>query len=270
MSLTNAVISSARSMWYRATEPVKLRYGRFVNGDYDLDGFFWNDPNPRISVIIPTFNRIGLLTERCMPSVFAQTHRNLEVLVCAHGCTDGTNELWRSGVVRVIEVPRVRTYPPTPENHWFAGPVAPINAGLFAAKGQWIARIDDDDTWTPTHIADLLKFAIEGDFEFVSAAHETDKGRVAPYLVDGIPIGGVQTWLYRSYLKTFRANPDCWRKKWNRVNDTDLQERFVSAGVRMGYLDKVVAHVLPRPGETEIGLRAYKSNNEITAKYAFR
>ena len=30
------------------------------------------------------------------------------------------------------------------------------------------------------------------------------------------------------------------------------------AGVRMGFLDRVVAAVLPRPGETTIGLDAYR------------
>ena len=81
-----------------------------------------------------------------------------------------------------------------------------------------------------------------------------------PYNVNGKLIGGTQTWLYRGYLKFMKYNPDCWRKKWNKVNDTDLQERMVNAGVRIGYLDEITAHVRPRPGETEVGLRAYLDN----------
>lgn len=280
MSLANRVISAARSAWYGATEPAKLWMGRRAAND-GLPGGWWRRGAPLVSVIIPTHNRWRLLTERCLPSVLSQTYANLEVVVCAHGCNDET-ALMLDGWplvdsdaelamvldprIKWLNVPRKPKYPPTPENHWFAGPVDPINAGLKAATGQWIARIDDDDTWTPDHIEALLRFAQEGDYEFVSAAHATDKGSVQPYIENGIAVGGVQTWLYRSYLRTFTANPDCWRKTWCRVNDTDLQDRFIKAGVRMGYLDKVVAHVLPRPGETEIGLKAYTADADKTKR----
>lgn len=208
--------------------------------------------------------------ERALPSVLATTYDNIEIIVAAHGCTDGTEETIRmlktflgDSRIRVLRVPRRQTYPPTAENHWLAGPVVPANAALQAAKGDWIARIDDDDTWTPDHLEALLDFAQAGDYEFVSAAHETHEGKVEPYDI-GVKIGGTQTWLYRSYLKFFRYNPDCWRKAWNRVNDTDLQDRMFRAGVKMGYLDKVVAKVLPRPGETDVGLKAY--TNDIIKK----
>ena len=73
------------------------------------------------------------------------------------------------------------------------------------------------------------------------------------------PIGGVQTWLYRSYLKFFKANINCWRKSWNKVNDLDLKIDFYLAGVKMDYLKLSTCIIKPRPGENEIGLKAYKS-----------
>jgi glycosyltransferase involved in cell wall biosynthesis len=194
--------------------------------------------------------------DRALPSVRGQTYRNLEIIVAAHGCTDDTvatvERIWDQRI-RVLAVPRVETYPPTAENHWLAGPVAPANAALKALKGDYVARIDDDDIWTPDHIAALLDFAQRGNWEFVSAGHETHEGKVEPYdLGKGVLVGGTQTWLYRSYLRFF----------WNRVNDTDLQDRMFRAGVCMGYLDRVLAFVLPRPGETEIGLKAYQSDRD--------
>jgi glycosyltransferase involved in cell wall biosynthesis len=221
--------------------------------------------SPLISVYIPTHNRVDLLMDRALPSVRGQTYRNLEIIVAAHGCTDDTEKVVRrigDQRIKVIEVPRRQTYPPTAENHWLAGPVVPANAALKAASGDWIARIDDDDIWTPDHIATLLDFAQRGRWEFVSAGHETHEGKVEPYDLDGVLVGGTQTWVYRSYLRFFRYNPDCWRKDYNRVNDTDLQDRMRRAGVRMGYLDRVLAFVLPRPGETEIGLKAYQSDRD--------
>ena len=84
------------------------------------------------------------------------------------------------------------------------------------------------------------------------------------------PIGGVQTWLYRSYLKFFKANINCWRKSWNKVNDLDLQNRFYLAGVKMDYLKLSTCIIKPRPGENEIGLKAYKAKPEnYLKKYEF-
>ena len=270
--MINRAISAARAIWYGATEPARLRLARAANehrfwtsgavAPFFPDGYPTQWENPLVSVIVPTHNRVDLLMDRFLPSVLAygQTYNWIEVIIAAHGCTDDTVPAVLAlgdHRVRVIEVPRKRTYPPTPENHWFAGPVAPLNAALAECRGFWVARADDDDVWTLDHIASLLRFAQAGGFEFVSARHETHKGPVEPYDLAGIKVGGCQTWLYRDYLKFMHYNPDCWRRRWNRVNDTDLQRRFLSAGVRMGYLDRVVAKVLPRPGETAVGLEAY-------------
>jgi len=200
----------------------------------------------------------------------------LEIIVACHGCTDGTARRvlgLKDPRIRVLDVPRKQTYPPTAENHWLAGPVVPANAALKAARGAWIARCDDDDTWTPDHIEALLRAAQAGDYEFISGAYETvlDGMRVAVrHDGEDPPIGGTQTWLYRSYLKFMKYNPDCWRKDWNRVNDTDLADRFRKAGVRIGHLNRVVAWVLPRPGETTVGLAAYQRDREATERrFAF-
>ena len=78
-----------------------------------------------------------------------------------------------------------------------------------------------------------------------------------PITGDNPLIGGTSTWLYRSYLKFMKYNPDCWRKEWNKVNDIDLSLRLFHAGTRMGFLNEVHAYVLPRSGEDTVGLDAY-------------
>lgn len=225
------------------------------------------DKEPLISVYTPTYNRADILLERAVPSVLAQTYKNFEFIIIGDCCTDDTEAR-----VGAIQDPRVRfynlpkrgyRYPPTAENHWLAGPVVAADKALSMVRGKWIARIDDDDLWTPDHLESLLKFAQEGNYEFVSAAYEAEKygQRVVIDEKGKTPrIGGTQTWIYRSYLKFMRYNINCWRKSWNRVNDTDLQDRFYKAGVRMGFLEKVVAYILPRPGEKTIGLSAYKES----------
>lgn len=261
----NRLICGLRSFWYWLIEPLILSQVRTDEG--------YRSGYPLVSVIIPTYNRCDLLLERALPSIQRQTYPNLEIIIAAHGCTDDTVE--RVGEIkdrriRVLEVPRKRAYPESPRNHWLAGPVQPLNAALDACGGTWICRCDDDDIWTEDHVQVLLTNAKLGNFEFVSAGHSTDQGPVAPYRVGGVSIGGCQTWLYRSYLRAFKYNPDCWRKTWNAVNDTDLQDRFLKAGVRMGYLDRTVAYVLPRPGEKHVGLKAYTAKGEKTQRlFAF-
>lgn len=264
-TLQDRLISGWNTLRFSMTEPIKLRYAR---ARYE---HLYTDPqeSPLMSVYVPTYNRGQLLIDRAVASVLSQTYTNLELIIVGDHCTDNTAEL-----VSRINDPRVRffniskrgyRYPPTAENHWLAGPVVPANKGLEMVRGKWVARIDDDDIWTPDHIEVLLRFAQEGNYEFVSAVYIAERHgkRIVVDVKDENPrIGGTQTWLYRSYLRFFKYNIDCWRKSWNRVNDTDLQDRVVRAGVRMGFLDQVVAYVLPRPGEVTVGLEAYRLSEQ--------
>ena len=66
---------------------------------------FYSAPgrDPLVSVIIPTWNRAELLIARTLPSVLAQTHGNLEIIVVGDCCTDNTAEMIASiGDPRVI------------------------------------------------------------------------------------------------------------------------------------------------------------------------
>ena len=229
-----------------------------------------------VSIVIPTYNRKDLLFSRALSSVLAQTYENIEVLVVSHGSVDGTNEevealARQDSRVRLIEIERKSLgYPNKAEYHWLAGPVRPINAGLKHASGSWIARIDDDDEWYPDHLAKLVKLADEERLDFVSSSYEVLDGKndrvVEPV---GIPaIGGVQTWVYRATLKGIRANINCWRKRWDRVNDIDLQNRLVGLKLRFGSLDDVTVRIRPRDGESHTGSVAYlEKSSEIEAKY---
>ncbi len=229
----------------------------------------WRSGDPLITVYVPTYKRPALLFERAIASVLAQTYENWELIVANHGGDPETG--WavhdlakRDKRIWLMDVPRTELYPPTAENHWLCGPIEPANAALRVARGDWIARIDDDDVWTPDHLEVLLRFAQKRDYEFVSSYAEARwKGKnekLEPYNIDGRLIGSTQTWLYRKYLRAMKYSPHCWRKNRNRVNDTDLQERFVKAGVRMGWTSLVTAYIYPRPGETHIGSKAYFSN----------
>lgn len=266
-------------------EPAKLKIARLKN-----ERFYKNDrENPLISIYTPTYNRGSLLIERALPSVLAQTYKNFEYIILGDCCTDNTEELvskFKDSRIRFYNLPkRGYRYPPTVENHWLAGPVVAANQALKMVRGKWIARLDDDDVWTPDHLEELLRFARTGNYEFVSAQVIEERygqrkicdGHVAqssyytrvnkPVKSGETRIGGTLTWFHRSYLKFFKYNINCWRKSWNRVNDIDMVIRMFKAGVRMGFLAKPLALYLPRPGEQTVGFEAYQITEDDKLKH---
>ncbi len=100
--------------------------------------------SPRISVIIPTFNRAGPL-RRALKSVFAQTAPPAEVIVIDDGSEDDTREMVRREFPDSIYIHQ--------EN---AGVSHARNRGIQAAGGDWIALLDSDDEWLPGKLASQM------------------------------------------------------------------------------------------------------------------
>ena len=90
-----------------------------------------------MSVVIPNHNR-GDLLGSAIASALAQRGVELEVLVCDDGSTDRS-----AAVVAAIDDSRVRWLPGPASG----GPAAPRNCGIAAARGEWVAFLDSDDTW---------------------------------------------------------------------------------------------------------------------------
>ena len=91
---------------------------------------------PKVSVIIPTYNRLPMLKE-AVQSVLAQDFEDFELIVVDDGSTDGTSEEMEQygGRVKVIEHTENR------------GVSAARNRGILHAKGKHIAFLDSDDLW---------------------------------------------------------------------------------------------------------------------------
>jgi glycosyltransferase involved in cell wall biosynthesis len=106
---------------------------------------------PRVSVVIATYNRAGMVGT-AIRSVLDQTHADLELVVVDDCSPDDTRR-----VVQAIHDPRVR-YLRHPSNR---GLPAGRNTGIRAARGEFVAFLDDDDTWRPTKLERQLK-AVEG------------------------------------------------------------------------------------------------------------
>ncbi len=91
---------------------------------------------PKVSVIIPTYNRLPMLKE-AIDSVLFQDFEDFELIVVDDGSTDGTSDEVKrmGGRVRLIQLSENR------------GVSAARNKGIFHARGKYIAFLDSDDLW---------------------------------------------------------------------------------------------------------------------------
>jgi len=95
---------------------------------------------PLISVIVPARN-VATYIEEALSSLESQTFRDFEVLVIDDGSTDGTREIiegFCAAHARFTAIPG--------EGH---GVSAARNAGLAAARGEYVAFLDGDDRYVP-------------------------------------------------------------------------------------------------------------------------
>jgi glycosyltransferase involved in cell wall biosynthesis len=94
---------------------------------------------PLVSVIIPTYNRAHLVT-KSIDSVQRQTFKDYEIIVVDDGGNDNTSELLQLRYGKRIVYIR---------KHRNQGLSAARNTGVGAARGEYIAFLDDDDQWLP-------------------------------------------------------------------------------------------------------------------------
>lgn len=100
-----------------------------------------------VSVVIPLFNRRDSIM-RAINSVLSQDGVELELIVVDDGSTDDSVAL----VERQISDPRLRII-----QQQNAGACSARNAGIDAARGEFVAFLDSDDMFLPGHLYQSLR-----------------------------------------------------------------------------------------------------------------
>ena len=96
------------------------------------------------SIVVPLWNKRDTVL-KTVASVLAQTYGDFELIVVDDGSTDDSVDMLAG-----VDDPRLRIL-----RQSNGGPGLARNAGIAAAKADWIAFLDADDLWLPDHLAEL-------------------------------------------------------------------------------------------------------------------
>ena len=208
----------------------------------------FTEDRPLVSFVVPTFDRHELLRERSLPSILNQNYENLEVIVSGDGSPPETEQ-----AIKDLDDPRLRflnrtvrgPYPETAEKRWLMAGTPPLNDGVAAARGRWIAILGDDDEVCPEHTERLLAAAQESRLEHCY-------GRLAIRFADGGELDWeskfppeygyytLQLAIYHAGLRFFQFEPA--DVLYGEPNDWSLARRMIAAGVRFGKIDELVTY----------------------------
>ncbi len=103
------------------------------------------EPRIKISAVIPVYNAEQYITT-CLASVFAQTTQPFEIIVVDDGSTDAIRKVLSNYKDKICVVEQDNM-----------GPSAARNHGIREASGDFIAFLDADDEWLPTHLENATR-----------------------------------------------------------------------------------------------------------------
>ena len=133
--------------------------------------------NSLVSAIITTHNRQDLMV-RAVKSVLSQTYKNLELIVVDDASDKRADELLKEFDLQYIYIPKEKS---KGGNH-------ARNTGILAAKGKYIAFLDDDDYWLPMKIEEQMAVMEEKQCELV----------FCPLTLEKINANGIITYIHES------------------------------------------------------------------------
>jgi glycosyltransferase involved in cell wall biosynthesis len=221
---------------------------------------------PTVSVVMPTYNRAGLIME-AVASVVAQTCTDWELLVVDDGSDDDTVER-----LAALREPRLRILE---QSHH--GNVARVrNIGARAARGRFLAFLDSDDLWLPGKLERQLRALDRRSGSWCYAAHELVdttgtrmplragqfaplSGRINHHLLRDETAAAVITWLIPRGLFERLGGFD---ESLTHCEDLDLALRL-SEEAKAVAVDEVLALVREHQGRTTRQTRDHHRKTSI-------
>jgi glycosyltransferase involved in cell wall biosynthesis len=107
-----------------------------------------------ISIIVPVFN-VEPFIHKCVDSILAQTYTNFELILVDDGSTDGSGKICDEYSKKDARINVIHK-----QN---GGQSTARNAGINAAKGNYLSFVDADDYIEPIMIETLFNLAVQYD-----------------------------------------------------------------------------------------------------------
>lgn len=205
-----------------------------------------SDPEPLVTVRIPSHRKTEELIELAIASVRAQSYERYEIVVV----NDGPNPRTSSAIqklgdprIRYFELPEQHPYPTDRHRRWMVAGSPGMNLGADVARGSWIAPLDDDDEFSTDHIETLLALAHRSGSELAYGAvlqkHLTNGTESVifsdPPQINEFSFLGA---LYLADLRFFRWDTESWIV--SEPGDWNLMRKMKLAGVRMAATSHIV------------------------------
>ena len=208
---------------------------------------------PKVSVIIPSYKTAPLIA-RCLDTVMAQTFQDFEAIIVNDGSPDTPEleEVLQPYMDRIVYIKQ--------ENKRCAGA---RNTAIRAARGEYLAFLDSDDTWYPEHLASQMKqFADDPSLDLVycDSLLVGDPTRESRFM-ERCPSNGlanfdsliveqcqipISTVVVRKQSIVKAGGFD---EKLPRCDDYDMWVRTAFHGAKIGYIRKLTVHMyIGRPG----------------------
>jgi len=203
---------------------------------------------PKISVLMPVYNGEQFL-EKSINSVLDQTFNNFEYIIINDGSIDDSLKIiesYEDSRIKIINFPKNM------------GISAALNNGLNVAKGDYIARQDQDDISHPERFMLQVEYLKNNDVDLVDAnfifIDENDQ-----YIQDYEKryFNPEETLSHLFFYELVHASIMCKRLIFTKYNiqyrkrpteDYDLFIRLAKAGMRAGRLDKKLIKQRKHPG----------------------
>lgn len=108
---------------------------------------------PKISVVMSCYNRKDYVSD-AIESILNQTYKDFEFIIIDDCSTDGTREIIQKYADKDSRIVFIK-------NAHNLGLISNLNTGLELAKGEYIARMDDDDISLPERFEKQVKYLDE-------------------------------------------------------------------------------------------------------------
>lgn len=212
-----------------------------------------------ITVITPTYNRAEYLGN-AIDSVLAQTYTDFELIVVDDNKPESEARKATEEVMKRYNDPRIRYI----QNAQNKGGAESRNVGIFEAKGEYIAFLDDDDMYLPDRLEVQYKQMTENDWdvsvmdgatynfatgEKVAERHQhlrngmTKEELIRSHLL--YHISGTNTFMYRtSFIQKiggFIDVPSC--------QEYMLMQKTLDNNPKFGYIPEIHIKNFMHPGE---------------------